>query len=90
LSFSEKAKSPTLLSGASSLVLFLLPISEYKSAPRAAKRKAKKKVAKVKLRAHGFSFKNEQSIPLSIVGFKWENLAGKIRRLLLDAGTGVL
>ena len=33
-------------------------MSEYQSAPRAAKRKAKKKVAKVKLRAHGFSFKN--------------------------------
>ena len=63
------------------LVLFLLPISEYQSAPRAAKRKAKKKVAKIKLRVHGFSFKNGQSIPLSIVGFKWENLAGKIRRL---------
>jgi hypothetical protein len=63
-------KAPLVSSGASLLVLFLLPISEYQSAPRAAKRKAKKKVVIVKLRAHGFSFKTARSISLSISGFK--------------------
>ena len=69
-SFFEMRKAPLGSSGASLLVLFLLPISEYQRAPRAAKRKAKKKVVIVKLRAHGFSFKTARSISLSISGFK--------------------
>jgi hypothetical protein len=53
-----------------------LPKSEYQSTPRASKRKVKKKVAKVKLRAHGFSFKKRSGV----YHFPLSDSSGKIRR----------
>ena len=42
------------MSGASSLVIYRFYILEYQNAPRAAKRKAKKKAIKIKLRVHSY------------------------------------